>query len=243
LENNIIHIFYIKQTEKLPSEIFQQLLLQVPGIFREEILRYKFWQGAESSLLGKIILKFGLQQLNLPFSLNDIKVDAKDRPFLNDKFDLSLAAVSHKVDTATYFDFNISHSGNYIICAIAKNAKVGIDIEKHRELKSNIANRYFDKNECYEIDVSENSSKTFFDLWSLKESAIKCDGRGVEVLSKTHKQYQPKTINTIICDDTLLHYQPIEIEDVYSCCVCSNEKFVIELQQLNLTDMINKLIY
>jgi len=242
LENNIIHIFYIKQTEKLPTEIFQQFLLQVPDVFRQEILKYTFWQGAESSLLGKIILKFGFQQLNLPFSLNDIKVDAKDRPFLNNEFDLNLAAVSHKVDTATNFDFNISHSGNYIICAIAKNAKVGIDIEKHRELKSDIANRYFDKNECNEIDVSENPSKTFFDLWSLKESAIKCDGRGVEILSKTHKQYQPESINTIICDDTLFHYQSVKIEDAYSCCVCSDEKLKIETQELNLIDLINALI-
>ncbi len=223
--NNIIHIFYIKQTEKLPSEIFQQFLLHVPDIFQQEILKYKFWQGAESSLLGKIILKVGFQQLNLPFSLDDIKVDAKDRPYLNDEF-----------------DFNISHSGNYIICAIAKNAKVGIDIEKHRELKSDIANRYFDKNECNEIDISKNPSKTFFDLWSLKESAIKCDGLGVEVLSKTHKQYQQESINTIICDNKLLYYQILAIEDEYSCCVCSNKKFVIELQQLNLSDLLNTLI-
>lgn len=237
--NNTIHIFYIKQTERLPTEIFDVFLKQMPIIFQEEILKYKFWQSAETSLLGKIILKFGFQQLNLPFTLDDIKVDAKDRPFLNNEFDLSLAAVSHKVDTATHFDFNISHSGNYIICAIVKNAKVGIDIEKHRELKSNIANRYFDKDECNEINASKNPSKTFFDLWSLKESAIKCDGRGVEVLSKTYKQYEPLHTNTIICDNNLYHYKILVIEDSYSCHVCSNKKFMVELQEINLWDLTN----
>jgi phosphopantetheinyl transferase len=50
----------------------------------------------------------------------------------------------------------------------------------------NVADRYFDKMECMNIDLSENPQKAFFDFWSLKESAIKCDGRGVEILSDTH---------------------------------------------------------
>jgi phosphopantetheinyl transferase len=50
----------------------------------------------------------------------------------------------------------------------------------------NVADRYFDKTECMKIDLSENPQKAFFDFWSLKESAIKCDGRGVEILSDTH---------------------------------------------------------
>ena len=219
---NDIHIFYIKQTEKLPTEIFQNFLVQLPAIFQQEILKYKFWESAESSLLGKLILQYGFRKLNLEYSLGAIKFDKKERPFINDKI-----------------DFNISHSGNYIICAIVKNAKVGIDIEKHRTLKSNIANRYFDKKECSEIDSSENPAKIFFELWSLKESAIKCDGRGVEVLSKTHKQYSAENTNTILCDETLFHYQSIKIEDIYSCYICSNKKFTVEIQELNFTDLIN----
>jgi len=220
--NNIVHIFSIKQEEKLSDEIFQQFLLQIPELFTNEILKYKFWQGAQSSLLGKIILDFGFKFLNLNHSLHDIKVSVKERPFINNEI-----------------DFNISHSGNYIICAISTKAKVGIDIEKHRELKSNIADRYFDKDECNEIETSPNSSKSFFDLWSLKESAIKCDGRGVEVLSATHKQYQAENENTVVCDGVLFHYKQSEIEKNYSCCVCSSEKFEVESQQLNLSNLIN----
>lgn len=224
MENNTIHIFYIKQTEKLAAEIFDVFLRQMPIFFQEEILKYKFWQSAESSLLGKIILKLGFAKLNLPFTLDDIKVDAKDRPFINDAI-----------------DFNISHSGQYIICAIVENARVGIDIEKHRVLKSNIAERYFDKQECAEIDNSNQAVVTFFELWSLKESAIKCDGRGVEVLSKTHKQYEPLLSNTIICDNNLYHYKTLTIEDSYSCHVCSNERFAVELQEVNLKSLFNNI--
>ena len=216
---NKLHIYFIKQDEKLVDEIFQQFLLQMPFLFRTEILKFSFWQGAESSLLGKIILQYAFKNLKLKHTLADIKVSKKERPFINDEI-----------------DFNISHSGNYIICVIAENAKVGIDIEKHRTLKTNIADRYFDKNECHEIDTSEDATKSFFDLWSLKESAIKCDGRGVEVLSKTHKQYQ--TENLIKCDDALLYYQELNIAEKYSCCVCSDKIFEVEIQELMLEDLL-----
>ena len=224
MKNNI-HIFYIKEETQFTNDVFQQLLLQLPISFQEEILKYKFWQSAQQSLLGKIILQYGFLKLNLKYTLNDIQISPKERPFLNDKI-----------------DFNISHSGDYIICVIAENSKVGIDIEKHRTLKTKIADRYFDKNECHEIDVAEDASKTFFDLWTLKESAIKCDGRGVEVLSKTHKQYQSDNKNTVICDDELFHYKKIEIAEKYSCCVCSDKSFEILIQELKLKDFLNTII-
>ncbi len=224
LKNNI-HIFYIKQEYKIADDIFQHLLLQLPISFQEEILKYKFWQSAQQSLLGKIILQFGFHKLNLNYTLDDIQISPKERPFLNE-----------------IIDFNISHSRDYIICVIAENSKVGIDIEKHRTLKTNIADRYFDKNECNEIDVAEDASKTFFDLWTLKESAIKCDGRGVEVLSKTHKQYQSENKNTVICDGELFHYKKLEIAEKYSCCVCSDKSFEITIQELNQNDFLNTII-
>lgn len=219
---NTIHIFYYKHEENLKQEIFQQFLSALPVSFQDEIRKYKFRNSAESSLLGKIILKYGFRKLELNYRLQDLKSDAKERPFIQDDL-----------------DFNISHSGNYIICAISQNARVGIDIERHRILKTNIADRYFDFNECHEIDTDKESSKTFFDLWSLKESAIKCDGRGVEVLSKTHKQYESENINTVICDGVIFHYKQLEIAPFYSCCVCSNVQFDIELQQLNPDDVLN----
>ena len=218
--NNIIHIFYIKETEKLSDEVFGKFLSQIPDPFQQEIKSYKFWQGAQASLLGKIILQFGFRKLNLNYSLQDLRIGLKDRPFIDGNF-----------------DFNISHSGDYIICAITQNGKVGIDIEKHRTLKSSIAERYFDKTECSEIAAAEDAEKTFFDLWTLKESAIKCDGRGVEVLSKTHKQYLSENLNKVLCDGALFHIKPITIEKNYSCSVCSNESFEMDVRQINLPNL------
>lgn len=220
--NITIHTYYFKQEEKLKEEIFQQFLLELPVSFQDEIRKYKFRQAAESSLIGKMILRYGFKKLSLNYHLSDLKADDKERPFIKDDL-----------------DFNISHSGNYIVCAISQNASVGIDIEKHRILKTNIAERYFNVDECREIEMAKDSSKAFFDLWSLKESAIKCDGRGVEVLSKTHKQFSSENINTVECDGVTFYYNHLEIDPFYSCCACSNLKFDIEFRQLNLEDVLN----
>ncbi len=215
MENNYIHIYYIKQSEKLTNEIFQQLLLQLPNEFQKDINVYKHWESAQASLLGKVLLQYGFQKLNLSYSLHDIQIGAKDRPFINDEI-----------------DFNISHSGEYIIVAIVANAKVGVDIEKQRKLNVNLFRKYFDDNEWNEIQSSAITLQTFLDLWTIKESAIKCDGRGVEILSETHKDYKIK--NSVYCDNKEFYFQSIEIENDYACCVCSNKIFEMNLYEISL---------
>lgn len=226
MEEVSIHIFYIKHTEKLPADIFQRLLLQLPALFQHEIKSYKHWEGAQASLLGKIILSYGFEKLNLNYSLHNIQIGEKDRPFINDEV-----------------DFNISHSGEYIICAIAQHAKVGVDIEKHRTLNISLFRKYFDNNEWGVIQTSSIPQKTFFDLWSIKESAIKCDGRGVEVLGKTHvflslanSLSDSKELN---CDGDRFYFQQLDIDLNYACSVCSNKEFKKKLTMLSLPDLLD----
>ena len=226
LGNNNIHIFYIHQTEKLAEAVFEKFLFQLPQFFQQEINAYKHWESAQASLLGKILLSHAFKQLNINYSLHDIQIGIKDRPYINDEI-----------------DFNISHSGKYIAVAIVENARVGIDIETHRELNVQLFRKYFDDNEWNEIQTSGNSIKAFFEFWTIKESAIKCDGRGVEILSKTHvvssKQNQLLSADMIKCDVTMFYYQQIAIETNYSCCICSNDDFKINLTQLHLSVLVN----
>lgn len=219
MNNTVVHIFYIQQAEELTDALFEKFLLRLPENFQTEIRNYKHKEPGQASLIGKIILQYGLERLNLNYSLHDILIGEKDRLFLNDTI-----------------DFNISHSGDFVICAIAQQAKVGIDIEKHRSLDVHLFRKYFDDKEWNEIQQSVDKLHTFFDLWSIKESAIKCDGRGVEVLSKTHKQYID--VSQITCDTVIFYYQQLAIAGNYSCCVCSNQKFTLNTIQLTLADLL-----
>ena len=70
--------------------------------------------------------------------------------------------------------FNISHSGDYAICAVS-DTEVGCDIEKTGELNMSLAERFFTPEEKSVI----RSSDDFFKIWVKKESVIKCTGEGL----------------------------------------------------------------
>jgi 4'-phosphopantetheinyl transferase len=216
MKNNCCYLFYIEQSEQISETVFNDFLLQLPEYFQKEIKEYKHWQSAQNSLLGKIILQYAFKKLQFSFTLNDIKIGKKDKPFLN----------------AT-FDFNISHSGNIIAVALINYAKIGVDVEKHRSINLPLFKKYFDKDEWQTIEQNSEPLKTFFDCWTIKESAIKHDGRGVEILSKTKIQ-APK----IYCDTTELFYQQLKIHDDYSCAVCSETDFQILKEEVFLNDLL-----
>lgn len=225
LENKLVHIFYIHQPQKLKEEVFQQLLRQLPPGFQETILSYKHRESAQASLLGRILLQYGLNQLELGVTLDAVQFTSKERPFLNEKI-----------------DFNISHSGEYVIVAIAENLRVGIDVEKHRILDVALFHRYFDVDEWSFMESAADPVQTFFDLWAIKESAIKCDGRGVEVLSDTHvqlnKQEHPAITMQVKCAGYLFPYRKILLDEKYSCSICSSHPFTINLTEIGIGKLL-----
>lgn len=93
--------------------------------------------------------------------------------------------------TYRWLNFNVSHSGNMALYAIAKNAQIGIDIEKYHEIDSYecIAKDYFSEQEycaIMNIPLSERLS-AFFTLWTKKESILKALGYGLSyALDKFH---------------------------------------------------------
>lgn len=209
----------------MDDEVFQHFFLQLPPFLQQDIAAYKHKQTAQSSLLGKIILRAAFHKLGFLNPLNQIKTTTKGRPFINDTV-----------------DFNITHSGDYVVCAISTNGKVGVDIEKHRTLKLNVAERYFTNEECNLIDASTHPQATFFDFWAIKESAIKCDGRGVEVLQKTYIEnvlsINKQSSNTIICDENKYFFYPFFIEEGYSCAVCATAAFEINTTEFKIQELV-----
>lgn len=59
------------------------------------------------------------------------------------------------------FHYNVSHSGDYIICAVNKGP-IGIDIEMARNINMNIAERFFCQYERNYINQKENDKLNAF---------------------------------------------------------------------------------
>lgn len=74
-------------------------------------------------------------------------------------------------------DFNISHSGEYLVMIIGKNCKVGIDIEEidYSINAKELAPQIFNVQECKLI---ADNVDNFFVLWSKKEALLKALGYG-----------------------------------------------------------------
>ena len=91
---------------------------------------------------------------------------------------LSKEPVLYKENGKPYFAngpyFNISHSGDYVIMAIA-NKEVGVDIEKNKPKDMSMLLKIF--NEAEAKMIKEHAD--FYYLWCAKESLIKCIGGSI----------------------------------------------------------------
>lgn len=74
--------------------------------------------------------------------------------------------------------FNLSHSGDYVLCAVS-DKETGADIQRHGKYQDRLAERFFHPEELAYLKEAEDQKKRFYDLWCLKESCIKCTGRGL----------------------------------------------------------------
>lgn len=86
--------------------------------------------------------------------------------------------------------FNKSHSGNIVVLSIS-NKDIGIDIQEHKSVKyKDIALKIFNKNELAELEKFNNNEKTFFDIWTKKESYLKMTGTGLTRKDINNMEYK-----------------------------------------------------
>jgi 4'-phosphopantetheinyl transferase len=164
-EQQTVHILYTKVTHELPVEINKMYLNYLPDQLRVQNLRYRRWQDRASNLLSKILLLKGLQKFGLQDnSLENLRYTEYGRPYLPGNI-----------------DFNMSHSGQYILCAVARDLKLGIDIEEIKNVDFAEFEDLMTTGQWQIIRSSNDPLREFFRFWAIKESIIKADGRGLSV--------------------------------------------------------------
>lgn len=127
--------------------------------------RYKRWQDKMSHLLGRMLLLKGLGDYGYDaHSLSLIQYNSYQRPFLDG-------------DT----DFNISHSGHYVLCAIAEGIRIGVDIEEIRPVRLSDFSHVMNNRQWNNILSAQDPLHAFYRSWTIKESVIKADGKGLSI--------------------------------------------------------------
>jgi len=79
--------------------------------------------------------------------------------------------------------FNLAHSGDLALVAVAAGREVGVDVEHFRPLPevASIAERYFSLSEREALATLAEADRpgAFFNIWACKEAFIKATGQGL----------------------------------------------------------------
>lgn len=119
--------------------------------------------------------------------------------------------------------FNISHSGDYVLFALS-DREIGCDIEKSREIEpEKLGKIVFCENEMNAIKKSADKQQCFFDLWTRKESLLKCIGKGF------HQNSKSVDVSGDICrvEDITYHFK-MRHKNGYTISICSSYEDIPE---------------
>ena len=163
----------------------------------EQILKankFKQIDDYKRSILSSTLLNFILKKNEL--SISDVSTNEFGKPFIK----------------TNQFYFNISHSGEYVVC-VTNSCDVGIDIEKVRCINDLVLSKCFTKEEQEYI----KSDLDFTKVWTLKESYIKCLGTGLRTRLNTFSVIKNSEISKV--ND--LMFTSLYLDD-YVLSICTN---------------------
>lgn len=75
-------------------------------------------------------------------------------------------------------EFNLSHSGSLALCALDRRP-VGVDIQVVKQWRPGLPGRVCAPEELAWLEGAEELWPAFTALWAMKESRVKCTGRGI----------------------------------------------------------------
>ena len=207
-----VYLLYSKIPADLPADIYKWLLIFLTDPLREKHFRYRRWIDRAANLFSMALLVKGLQKFGIDHrALENLQYTEYGRPYLQGTI-----------------DFNISHSGDYVVCAISDGVRVGVDIEQIKEVGFSDFHDLMTDDQWNLIRKAGDPLKHFFTFWSIKESIIKADGRGLNI-----------PLNDIMITDKVAFYQKrwflneLIIDDAYCAWLSSNEKVIVNVEPVS----------
>ncbi|MBN7773923.1 4'-phosphopantetheinyl transferase family protein [Clostridium aminobutyricum] len=157
---------YIAQIDEEKEYCYNDFIQVLPIEKKEHLLRYRFKKDLLLSLLGEILLRYGLKDMYGYYEELEIFYGKHKKPYLK---------------KPNVF-FNISHSGKFTVCALG-DSEIGVDIQE-KEMRDTeelltLGTRFFSAKEAQDLSGQFDKKDYFYQLWTLKESYIKYRGTGL----------------------------------------------------------------
>ncbi|XLS27826.1 4'-phosphopantetheinyl transferase family protein [Flavobacteriaceae bacterium M23B6Z8] len=215
-----VYVYFIKNNQRLPQSLWVDCFDLLPIEFHSKINRYYFWKDRQASLFGKLLLQLLMNKLVPGASLENLNYNKYHKPFIREKL-----------------SFNLSHSENYVVCAGTQLMEpIGIDIEfVNHGIEINEFKNIFSPAEWSIIQKAENLESSFFKLWTIKESVIKADGRGLQLpLEQLKVDHQ-----TVKCESETWYCKEIAIHDEYYCHIATKmQYFKLTTKEISLEELL-----
>ncbi len=203
-----VQLYYTYFDQPLAAKKFQSYLYTLPTDLQIKIQKFIRWQDQHASLFARLLLQCALQPYQ--YNLQQLRYTEYKRPFINQKI-----------------DFNLAHSGCYVLCAISPSGRVGIDIEQMRSIEIQHFRAILSENQWNAVKDNKNIA-LFFKFWTQKESVIKADGRGMYV---ELKQIEPLNNQVKLEQNTWFLHQITTFLPDYICYLATDkQKINVDLQ-------------
>jgi 4'-phosphopantetheinyl transferase len=186
----LIHVYYTTISEEHHASVMTNHLSRFGMAYQDKIKKYRRWQDAQLSLLGKVLLFEGSRNLfGKYYDDTHLNITKYNKPFFE----------------KAGFEFNISHSGEIVICAFCEETEIGVDIETISDIKIEDFKSQMTENEWNRIILSGNKYDAFFDYWTQKEAVIKAHGFGLSL---------PLQSFEIVNNATFIQQEPFYLKEI-----------------------------
>jgi 4'-phosphopantetheinyl transferase len=164
----MIELYSIKIDRIIDYQIFDQLMAYLDKDKQLLIKAFYKIEDSQRALVSDVLIRaIAIYQIGIDNWQIQLGKNKYGKPFLKNYPD---------------FHFNISHSGEWVVCAV-DDEPIGIDIEKIQDIDLSIIDRFFSIKEVMDIYSLPQKEQLpyFYDIWTLKESYIKAWGKGFSI--------------------------------------------------------------
>lgn len=184
-------LYLVRIPKPIEEPTFRFLLQFSPPEKQERILRQRVKQNADAMVVGAALARHMIFQVfHIPLSKQRIAYGPYGKPYLPDYPN------AH---------FNISHSGQYVACAVS-DRPVGVDVQEITPYRPDVAKLVCTPEEILQIETSPDPAAEFTTLWTKKEAYGKMMGCGIDPILLDHKGIESVLIKTYPLDNAFLSF-------------------------------------
>lgn len=224
----MIYNYALEIPKIIEAYTFHKLEKMISVERRERIKKYRFDEDKKRSLLAEVLLRYALKK-NFGISCSQVQ-------FVTNSFGKPM------LKNVEQIHFNLSHSGDWVVCGVS-DAPIGIDVETIKIKDLIIAKRFFTEDEYKDIlrQPEEEKIKYFFKLWTLKESYVKAEGKGLSiplnsfsfrVLPHEIQMYEGKLLSNKYC------FQVFSLDNLHTVAICSKQVYEAPISIISFENMV-----